>query len=429
MHETYAVPSEIGALMVSPKAYATQKELKTGFRWLRGHNRLGLVEAEGFDPFWAVTTHADIVEIGRHPDLFNNGDRSTALVPRAADDLARSVTGGSPHLIRTLLQMDGQVHARYRHVTQGWFARQSVGSFEHRIRLLAGRSVDRMAARGDGCDFVRDVALRFPLLAIMEILGIPEEDEPLLLDLLSELLRSQDEASAGEARASRDPARHARRVLQAFAGFERYFAPLMEERRKKPRDDLASVVAAAEIDGKQICQFEAVCYYMMLVTAGHHTSAAALSGAIWALCENSDEFRKVKSDPGLLPLLVEEAVRWTTPVHHMMRTATEDTEMHGRRIAKGDWLMLCYLSGNSDEQAFDAPERFRINPGRGRSVAFGYGAHACLGQHLARLEMRIFFEELLRRLAWIELSGVPRRSASIFLGGPRTLPVKFAIVG
>jgi len=326
------------------------------------------------------------------------------------------------------LQMDGQVHARYRQITQGWFARQRVGSFEHRIRLLVGRTIDRMAARGDSCDFVRDVALRSPLLAIMEILGIPEDDEPLLLDLLQELLRSQDEASAGDARASRDPARHSKRVLEAFAGFERYFVPLIEERRKKPRDDLASVVGVAEIEGKQISQFEAVCYYMLLVTAGHHTSAAALSGAIWALCENSDEFRKIKSDSSLLPLLVEEAVRWTTPVHHMMRTATEASEMHGRRIAKGDWLMLCYLSGNSDEQAFDAPERFQINPDRGRSVGFGYGVHACLGQHLARLEMRIFFEELFRRLSWIELSGTPRRIASVFLGGPRTMPIKFAMV-
>jgi len=427
MNETYAVPSEIGALMVSPRAYATPRELNAGFHWLRRHNRLGRVEAEGFDPFWAVTTHADIVEIGRHPDIFSNGGRSTALVPRAADDLARSMTGGSPHLIRTLLQMDGQVHARYRHITQGWFARQNVASFEQRIRLLARRSIDRMAARRDGCDFVRDVALRFPLLAIMKILGIPEEDETLLSDLLAELLRSQDEASAGNVRPSRDPARHSRRILEAFVGFEKYFVPLMEERRRKPRDDLASVVVAAEIDGKRISQFEAVCYYMMLVTAGHHTSAAALSGAVWALCENADEFQKVKSDAGMVPPLVEEAVRWTTPVHHMMRTATDDTEMHGRRIAKGDWLMLCYLSGNRDELAFEAPERFRISPGRGRNVAFGYGAHVCLGQHLARLEMRIFLEELLCRLEWIELSGVPRRSASIFLGGPRSLPVKFGM--
>jgi cytochrome P450 len=112
----------------------------------------------------------------------------------------------------------------------------------------------------------------------------------------------------------------------------------------------------------------------------------------------------------------------------MMRTATEDTEMHGRRIAKGDWLMLCYLSANRDEQAFREPEHFRIDPEQGRNLAFGFGAHACLGQHLARLEMRTFFEELFSRLAWIEIAGVPRRSASVFLGGPRTLPVRFAML-
>lgn len=428
MNETYAVPSEIGALLVSPKAYATQKELMAGFRWLRQHNRVGLIEAEGFDPFWAVATHADIVEVSRRHDLFGNSGRSTTLVPRAADDLARSLTGGSPHLMRTLLQMDGPDHARYRHVTQGWFARQSVDSMEGRIRPLARRSIDCMAARGDSCDFARDVALRYPLRVIMEILGISEQDEPLLFDLLQELLRSQDEASGRDLKASRDPTRHARRLLDAFTGFERYFVPLIEERRKKPRDDLASLVAAAEIDGKPIGQFEAVSYYMLLVTAGYHTAAAAISGAVWALCDNPEEFCKVKSDPGLVPQLVEEAVRWTTPAHHMMRTAMENTDMHGRRIAKGDWLMLCYLSGNRDEQAFEAPEQFRIDPDQDRNLAFGYGAHACLGQHLARLEMRIFFEELFRRLASIEIAGVPRRSASVFLGGPRTLPVRFAML-
>jgi cytochrome P450 len=112
----------------------------------------------------------------------------------------------------------------------------------------------------------------------------------------------------------------------------------------------------------------------------------------------------------------------------MMRAASEDTVMHGRRIAKGDWLMLCYLSGNRDERAFDQPDQFRVDRDSGRNLAFGYGAHACLGQHLARLEMRIFFEELLARLAWIEIAGVPRRSASVFLGGPKTLPVRFAML-
>jgi cytochrome P450 len=428
MNETARVPADIGALMVSPKAYATQKELMTGFGWLRRHNRLGLVETEGFDPFWAVTTHADIVEVSRRHDLFNNGDRATTLVPRAADELARSRTGGSPHLMRTLLQMDAPDHTRYRHIAQAWFARQRVDSFESRIRPLARRAIDRMAAHGEACDFACDVALQYPLQVILEILGIPEQDEPLLLELVLELLRSQDQAPRNDTKASRDPTRHARRLLDALAGFEAYFAPLIEERRRRPRSDLASLIANAAIDGQPISQFEAISYYMLIVTAGHHTAAAAMSGAIWALCENTEEFHKVKSDSSLFPQLVEEAVRWTTPAHHMMRTATEDTEMHGRRIAKGDWLMLCYLSANRDEQAFREPEHFRIDPEQGRNLAFGFGAHACLGQHLARLEMRAFFEELFSRLAWIEIAGVPRRSASVFLGGPRTLPVRFAML-
>jgi cytochrome P450 len=428
MNETVKIPNDIGALIVSPKAYAAQKQLMSGFRWLRRNNPLGLVEAEGFDPFWAVTRHADIVEISRRHDLFNNGARATTLVPRAADQLARSVSGGSPHLMRTLLQMDAPDHAQYRQITQAWFTRQHVGCFEDRIRLIARRAIDRMAERDGCCDFVRDVALHYPLQVIMAMLGLPEEDEPVLLKLIQDLFRSQDEAPGRDIKASRDPARHANRMLDAFTGFSAYFTPLMEERRNRPRNDIVSLIGNAVIDGKPIRQFEAISYYMVMVTAGHHTAAAAMSGAIWAMCENADEFCKVKSDIGLVPQLVEEAVRWTTPAQHVMRTANEDTVMCGRRIAKGDWLMLCYLSGNRDEDVFKEPERFRIDADQRRSLAFGYGAHACLGQHLARLEMRIFFEELLARLVRIELAGVPRRAASVFVGGPKTLPVRFAML-
>jgi cytochrome P450 len=428
MNETENVPADIGALIVSPRAYATQKQLMAAFRWLRQKNRVGRIEADGFDPFWAVTTHADILEISRRHDVFRNSDRATMLVPGAADELARSLTGGSPHLIRTLLQMDAPDHTRYRHITHAWFLRQNVDSFEERIRTLARRAIDRMAARGASCDFCHDVALDYPLRVVMEILGTPEEDKPLLLKLLLELFRSQDESSSGDTRASRDPTRHVRRLLRAYKGFEAHFAPLLEDRRKSPRNDLSSLISCAVIDGKPISKFEAISYYLLIAAAGQHTTAAAISGAIWALCENPDEFRKVKSDIGLVPQLVEEAVRWTTPAQHMMRTATEDTVMHGRRITKGDWLMLCYISGNRDEEAFEEPDRFRVDTEQRRNVAFGYGAHICLGQHLARLEMRIFFEELLARVEWIEIAGAPRRFASVFLGGPKTLPVRFAML-
>lgn len=422
------IPAAIGALLISPRAYATQRELLAGFRWLREHDPLAVIEAEGFDPFRVVTTYADIVEVSRRHDVFHSGDRANTLVPKATDALARSLTGGSPHLMRTLLQMDAPDHQRYRQITQRWFARQGVAVLEDRIRSIARELVDRMAGLEAGCDFVREVAQIYPLRVTMAMLGLPEADEGHLLGLIQELFRSQDEAPVHTGRASRDPARHAKRLQDAVMSFERYFAPLLERAHRSARDDLIGLIANAVIDGRPIDRFEAVSYLMVIITAGHHTVGSAISGAIWALCENPDEFRKVKSDLGLVPDLIEEAVRWTAPVQHVMRTATEEVMLNGRRIARDDWLMLCYISGNRDEQAFDAPDRFCVDRDHGRNLAFGHGVHVCLGQHLARLEMQVFFEELLPRLAWIEISGVPRRLASIFIGGPRALPVKFAML-
>jgi len=425
MNETAKVPERLGRLIVSPKAYAKQKSLLAGFRWLRANLPLGRIEVEGFDPFWVVTKHADILEIVRQHNLFHNGDRAHTLVPRASDETARALTGGSPHPIRTLVHMDEPDHLKYRRITQSWFSQQKAKSLEDRIRAIARASVDRMAEHDGACDFARDIAVHYPLRVVMEILGVPEEDEPLMLKLTQELFASEDEELGRGSAAGSDPARHARELFRVFDEFQGYFARLMESRRKAPRDDVASVIANAEIDGKSISHFEAMSYYVIIATAGHDTTSSCTSGAIWALCENLDELRKVQADAGLISRLVEEAVRWTTPVQHIMRTATADTELRGRRIAKGDWLMLCYLSGNRDEEAFEEPDRFRLDRDPSGNMTFGHGVHACLGQHLARLEMRIFFEELLGRLAWIEIAGKPRRSASVFVGGPKTLPVRF----
>lgn len=421
------VPDDVGNLIVSPTAYSRQTKLLAGFRRLRSSNAVGLVEVDGFDPFWIVTKHADILEVSGRNHLFRNGDRATVLIPRAADWKARALTGGSPHPIRTPIHMDAPEHLKYRRITQSWFTQQNVKWLEGRIRSIARRCIDDMAACGQECDFVRDVARHFPLLVLMEILGVPEDDEPLMLRLTQNLFGTEDEELARDREAAIDPARHAKHLLQVYTDFQAYFTRLAGARRKAPRNDLISVIANADIDGKPIRCFEATSYFVILATAGHDTTSSSTSGAIWALCENPNELRKIKNDRGLIPNLVEEAVRWTTPVQHFMRTATADTELRGRRIAKGDWLMLCYLSGNRDEEAFDYPDRFCADRKLSRNVAFGYGAHACLGQHLARLEMAIFFEELFDRLAEIQMAGKPRRSASIFVGGPKTLPVRFRI--
>jgi hypothetical protein len=424
MPEAEKVPERLGRLIASPKAYARQKSLLAGLRWLRVNLPFGRVETEGFDPFWMVTKHRDVVEIIHQHELFHNGDRAHTLIPRASDEMARALTGGSPHPIRTLVHMDEPDHSKYRRITQSWFTQQSVKSLEHRIRCIARASIDRMAERGSTCDFVRDVAIHYPLHVLMQILGVPEEDEPRMLKLTQELFASEDSDLGGGAAAG-DPGRHARELFRLLDEFRAYFVPLMERRRRKPADDLASVIANADIDGKPINYFEAVSYYVIIAAAGHDTTSSSISGGLWALCENIDEFRKLKDDAALVPRLVEEAVRWTTPVHHIMRSATADVELRGRRIAKGDWLMLSYLSANRDEETFDQPDRFLLHRETFRSALFGQGIHACLGQHLARLEMRIFFEELLGRAASIELAGRPRRSASIFIGGPKSLPIRF----
>jgi hypothetical protein len=425
MPEAEKIPERLGRLIASPKAYARQKSLLAGLRWLRANQPLGRIEAEGFDPFWLVTKHADISRIIRQHELFHSGDRAHTLVPRASDEMARALTGGSPHPIRTLVHMDEPDHSKYRRITQSCFTQQSVGSLEHGIRAIARASIDRMAERASACDFVRDVAIHYPLRVLMQILGVPEQDEPQILKLTQELFASEDvDLGHGES-GSGDPARHAKELFRLLREFQAYFVPLMDRRRATPAQDLASVIANAEVDGKPINHFEAVSYYVIVAAAGHDTTSSSISGGLWALCENDDAFRKLKADAGLIPRFVEEAIRWTTPVHHVMRTATADVELRGHRIARGDWLMLNFLSANRDEAAFDQPNRFRLDRNTSGNALFGQGVHTCLGQHLARLEMRIFFEELVKRLASVEIVGRPRRSASIFIGGPKSLPIRF----
>jgi cytochrome P450 len=421
------VDEELARLIVSPRAYAEQTTLYQGFRWLRANNPIGRVEVDGYDPFWAVTKHGDILEISRQNDLFHNGDHGTVLRPREAEDMVHSMRNGSPNLFRMMINMDAPDHLKYRRITQGWLMPQKLQSLENRIRVIAREAVDCMAAHGGECDFARDVALHYPLRVVMEILGVPEQDEPRMLKLTQEIFGGDDEDLRRSAGAVGDPAAQMNSLLEVVADFEAYFTRLTAARRMDPRDDIATVIANAEIDGAPMGHAEAMSYYILLATAGHDTTSSSTSGAIWSLCEHPSEFQKVKSDRSLIPKLVEEAVRHTAPVKHFMRTAAADTQIRGRTIAKGDRLMLCYPSGNRDEEVFQDPDLFRVDRDATRHVAFGYGTHVCLGQHLARLEMRIFFEELLERLESIELAGAPRRSASTFVSGPKTVPIRFTM--
>jgi cytochrome P450 len=425
MTDALLTPAHIAANLVDPLAYC-DRGLHNDFAWLRAHLPVSRAEVNGFDPFWVVTKHADIAEISRQNALFHNGDRPTVLTDKASEAFVRSVTG-MPHLVRSLVQMDAPDHPKYRSLTQQWFTHQSVKKLEERIRGLARAQVEMMIALGGHCDFVCDVAVMYPLQVIMEILGVPHEDEQRMLLLTQQLFGSQDPELNRSRQVVLDLAEMLQQLQAVVADFSEYFGKLTAARRAQPRDDVATVIANAQIDGRPISDFEAMGYYIIIAAAGHDTTSSSTSGAMWALCEQPGELDKLRANPALIPGLVEEAVRWTVPVQHFMRTAMQDYELRGCRIAAGDWLMLCYLSGNRDEEVFDAPFTFRSDRSPNKHISFGTGAHACLGQHLARLEMRILFEELIPRLRTVELTGEPRRSASTFVGGPKTLPIRFTL--
>jgi cytochrome P450 len=417
------IPAAIAEPLVDPRAYADGR-IFDSYTWLRANKPVGRAEVEGFDPFWAVTKHADILEVSRQNELFHSGDRATTLTNQAADAHVREMTGGSPHLVRSLVQMDAPDHPKYRALTQAWFMPQNIRKLEDRIRQIAEASVDRMAATGGTCDFVREVALHYPLHVVMEILGVPEADEPRMLMLTQEMFGAADPELAREGGAP-DQARDMGAIQAVIADFYNYFGKISADRRAHPLDDLATVIANAQIDGAPISELEALSYYVIVATAGHDTTSSTTGGALWALAEHPDQLAWVKEDLSRVPGLIEEAIRWTTPVKTFMRSATADAEVGGRKIAKGDWLMLCYASGNRDETVFDHPERFDAARTPNRQLAFGYGAHLCLGQHLARMEMRILFEALLPRLKSVSLAGEAKLSMSTFVNGPKTLPIRF----
>jgi cytochrome P450 len=412
------IPEDIAVLLTDPKAYAAQKPVLDAYRWLRANNPFGVAEPPGYSPFFVATKHEDIQAICRANTLFHNADRISILVDKAAE----AASLAQPRVLRPINGMDEPDHMKYRLLTQAWFTPQNVRKREAAVRKIARAAVDKMLATGGECDFVAEVALRYPLRVIMEILGVPEADEPLMLALTQQLFGSEDadlkrEPTPGMTRAEE----HA----QIYRDFFTYFSQLAAARRAEPRDDVASVIANAVIDGKPIDDFETMSYYVVIATAGHDTTSSSTAGALQALCEFPEEFAKVKANPALIPGLVDEAVRWTTPVQHFLRTATADTEIRGRHVPKGSWVMLCYASGNRDEAVFEAPDRFLCDRRDNKQVSFGYGVHLCLGMHLAKMEMRVLFEELLPRLKTLELAGPPRRSEATFIGGPKALPIRF----
>ncbi|CAE7455133.1 cyp108 [Symbiodinium microadriaticum] len=389
--------------ITTPAAYADFDGLHAKFRRLRNEAPVCFMEPDNYQPYWAVTKHADIIEIEGQPEKFINAPRLT-LMDIETEEAIKEQTGGSRYIIRSLVDMDNPDHSKYRLLTQAWFMPKNLKALEENVKSLAKEIVDKMEEMGGECDFVKDVAVWYPLRVIMSILGVERKDEALMLKLTQELFGASDDDM------SRDDSNFDTNVIVDYFNF---FNALTAERRANPKDDVASVISNAKMDGELLPELECISYYIIVATAGHDTTSSSTSGGMLNLLRNPDQLQKLRDNPDLMGNAVEEMIRYETPVKHFFRTATEDYDLRGQKIKAGDSLAMFYPSANRDEEAFDDPDAFRIDREIPKNMAFGHGPHLCLGMHLARMEIAALYTELLSRVKSIELAGEPQWVESV----------------
>jgi cytochrome P450 len=399
-------------VLAEPLGYTDEAGLHAAMTHLRAHAPVSWVDVPSYRPFWAVTKHADIMEIERANTLFTNWPRPV-LVTAEADEIQAGMG------VRTLIHMDDPQHRVVRAIGGDWFRPKAMRALKQRVDELAKIYVDNMYYAGGECDFVQEVAVNFPLYVILSLLGLPESDFGFILKLTQELFGSDDdEYKRGTTTEDQMPV-----LLEMFEYFNRVTA----SRREHPTEDLASAIANARVDGEPLSDIDTVSYYLIVAAAGHDTTSATISGGVLALIENPDQRDRLRSDLGLMSCATEEMIRWVTPVKAFLRTAAEDTAVRGVPIAAGESVLLSYVSGNRDEEVFADPFRFDVGRDPNKHVAFGYGVHFCLGAALARMEVNSFFTELLPRLTSIELAGPAELVATTFVGGLKHLPIRYSL--
>jgi len=435
--------------ITSPRLYEDPRQLAPVFAELRERQPIAWVDREPYRPFWAITRHADIVAIERQHQLFINEPR-LCLIPKEIEAQSASATAGGVRetlkvlmslarlsqrplgdlldwlqareenrrrgrreRVRTLIDMDEPEHRAFRELTQSWFMGAGVRRLEGQVTAMVERSIARMRECGSEVDFAKDVAVWFPLSVIMSILDLPESDAPFILRTTQQLL------SASDPELRKSEAYGVDVVGELFA----YYEDIVRHRRRNPGDDLTSLIANARIDGRPLGPVETLSYLLIVTTAGHETTSAALAGGMQALTENPDERRRVEPGVESTKLLADEIVRWVTPVRHFCRTATEDTELSGVKIAAGESVTLFFNSANRDSQVFDQAERFIVDRRPNPHLGFGHGVHHCLGRLLALTEIRAFFSTLLPMLTDASIAGPVKGIESNFTGGLKSLPL------
>ena len=405
--------------VISARIYGETGYPHDGWKRLRHESPVHWSQPEGYRPFWAITKHADITEVSTQPDTFRSAGRFI-LFPEAASAFGPSMEEEPP--LRMLVNMDPPDHRDYRKLVSSWFTPRAIQSLRQRLEEITAELFDELA--GDGGiqegDFVTDIAARQPLRMITEMLGIPREKEDFVLRITNENFGIEDPEFAREGDTREDRLGF---LSEAFA----FLSEITEDRRRNPRQDLSSVLANATINGEPVPTFELFSLFFLVMVAGHDTTRNSISSGLLALLDHPEQLAALRRDPGLVETGADEIVRWTTPVNHFVRTATTDYVLRGQQIRTGDSLALFYASANRDEDIFADPYVFRLDRDPNPHLGFGVGEHFCLGAHLARLDLKVFWRQFAERFEMIELGGPIQRLHASFVGGPKHLPVRYRI--
>jgi cytochrome P450 len=409
-------PSAIDPLdLVEPHRFAARGYPDALWTRLRHESPVVYLEPPGYESFWAITKHADIVEIASQPERFSSAQ---GLI------LGRAGTGATAPPSDMVVTLDPPRHGPLRRSAMPRFTPRAIRSRLEEIDRIAVEVLDDLAATSDDgeFDFVERIAAPLPIGVISWILGVPRDDWQLLFRWTNEIIGKDDPEFRQPGETPGQTIRRARGELHG------YLTALIERRRRDPGDDIVSQLIAAEIDGRPLTEEELLNYCELIVEAGNETTRNAISGGLLAFSEHRGEWERLRDQPELLPSAVEEILRWVSPIIHFTRTATEDCEVRGVPMRAGDRVALFYASANRDEDVFTDPFEFRVDRQPNRHLAFGSGPHFCMGANLARVELEAVFRHLLARLEWFELSAPPERLNSAVNGGIKHLPLRCRLV-
>jgi cytochrome P450 len=369
---------------------------------LRRTDPVHFCEMEG-GGFWAILRHADVVKVAKSPGLFSASEGGV-VIETLAPEQVQQMRG-------MLLAMDPPRHLDYRRPMLAHFGRHVIGRMEEQIRGVCADIMDKVDTSSE-VEFVHDVTADLPSRVIGNLMGLPEADWGYIHELSERNTSGQDaDYASDDANANMEMAMYAIRLAQ-------------QRRTVEPQPDLTSVILGTEFAGHLMDDLEFGSFFVQLVTAGNDTTKTMLSSGIHALLQHPDQLQELREDPSLVPGAVEEILRWANPLHYFRRTATAETTLHGVTIQPGDKVAMYYTSANRDEDVFEDSQSFDIHRSPNPHLAFGIAEHFCLGVHLARLEGKVFFEELLSRFSEIELTGEPVRTRSNLNNAYKRMPVR-----